>query len=85
MGEEFSLPGKPTLEIQALGTAPIVKLDIVCNNAFVYSATPNAAAVDLRWTDADPPKREVNYYSVRIPQADTNLAGSSPVWIHPAK
>ncbi len=58
MGEEFNLPGKPTLEIRAAGTAPIVKLDIVCNNAYVYGATPNTETVGLRWTDAAQPRDE---------------------------
>jgi hypothetical protein len=36
----------------------------------------------LHWTDADPPSGGVNYYYVRIQQADSNLAWSSPLWIH---
>ena len=82
MGEEFALAGWPTLEIQARGTAPIAKLEIIRNNRYVYSGSPNAAAVDLRWTDTDPPAGGVNYYYVRLQQADTNLAWSSPLWIH---
>ena len=39
-------PGKPTLDIRAVGTAPIAKLDIVRNNHFVYSKTPNTAPVE---------------------------------------
>jgi hypothetical protein len=83
MGEEFHLAGKPTLEIRAVGTAPIVKLDIVRNNRYVYSAAPNRQTLDLQWTDADPPSGAVGYYYVRIEQADANLAWSSPMWIHP--
>jgi hypothetical protein len=84
MGEEFALPSsqKPTLEIHALGTVPIVKLDVVRNNQYVYSAEPNRARFDLHWTDADPPSGRINYYYVRIQQADSNLAWSSPLWIH---
>jgi hypothetical protein len=81
MGEEFPLAGKPTLEIRALGTSSIVKLDIVRNNQYVYSVAPNRPTLDLRWTDADPPAG-VAYYYVRIEQADANLAWSSPMWIH---
>jgi hypothetical protein len=82
MGEEFTLPGKPTLEIRAAGTAAIVKLEIVRNNRYVYSATPNAPTLDLRWTDAEPPGGATNYYYVRVEQADANLAWSSPLWVH---
>jgi hypothetical protein len=84
MGDEFALPSsqKPTLEIHALGTVPIAKLDVVRNNQYVYSAEPNGVRIDLHWTDADPPSGGVNYYYVRIQQADSNLAWISPLWIH---
>jgi len=82
MGEEFAISAKPTLEIRALGSGPIAKLDIVRNNQYVYSVSPNTATLDLRWTDADPPAGGTNYYYVRIQQADTSLAWSSPLWIH---
>jgi hypothetical protein len=82
MGEEFTLAGKPTLEIRVLGTAPISQLDIVRNNRYVYSGRPNRQNVDMQWTDADPSSEPVSYYYVRIQQADGNLAWSSPMWIH---
>jgi hypothetical protein len=84
MGEEFTLTGKPTLEIHAVGTGPIAKIDIIRNSQYVYSASPNTAGFDMQWTDAEPPADGANYYYVRIQQADTNLAWSSPVWIHPS-
>jgi hypothetical protein len=83
MGEEFPLAGQPTLEIRAVGTAPVTKLDIVRNNRYVFSTAPNRETVDLKWTDADPAPGPVSYYYVRIEQADGNLAWSSPMWIHP--
>ena len=84
MGEEFTLAGKPTLEIQARGTAPIAKLAIVRNNQYVYQRfTQHGRRSNVRWTDFDPPAAAVNYYYVRIQQADTNLAWGSPMWIHP--
>ena len=82
MGEEFSLAGKPTLVIHARGTVPIVKLEIVRNNQYVYSTAPNTAKVDLKWTDVDPSTDRVSYYYVRVQQSDTSLAWSSPFWIH---
>jgi hypothetical protein len=82
MGEEFSISGRPTLQIHAVGTGPIAKLDIVRNNNYVYSASPNRSALDLQWIDAERlPAGQVAYYYVRIQQADTNLAWSSPLWV----
>ena len=81
MGQEFSSPDKPILEIHAVGTGPIKRLSIVRNNQYVYTTSPNEAVVNLKWTDAQPPTA-TGYYYVRIEQADTNLAWSSPMWIH---
>ena len=44
MGEEFQLAGQPILEIRAVGTAPIARLDIVRNNHYVFSHQPTPAA-----------------------------------------
>ena len=82
MGQEFTSPMKPTLEIHAFGTGPITRLDIVRNNQYVYSSSPNRPVVDLKWTDAEPLAGGTGYYYVRIQQVDTNLAWSSPMWIH---
>jgi hypothetical protein len=83
MGEEFTLTGKPTLEIRVVGTAPVSQLDIIRNNRYVYSGKPNKESVEMQWTDADPSPDAVSYYYVRIQQADGNLAWCSPMWIHP--
>ncbi len=83
MGEEFTLAGKPTLEIKVVGSAPVSQLDIVRNNRFVYSTKPNRENVEMQWTDADPSADPVSYYYVRVQQADGNLAWCSPMWIHP--
>jgi len=85
MGEEFRLAGPPTLEIHAVGTAPITKLDVVRNQRYVFSTAPHRQTLDLKWTDADPPPESVSYYYVRVQQADGNLAWSSPLWIHPQR
>ena len=81
MGEEFPLAGQPTLEIHALGTGPIARMDIIRNNRYVFSTAPNRASLEVKWTDSDPPPQPVSYYYVRILQADGNLAWSSPLWI----
>ena len=66
MGEEFQLAGQPTLEIRAVGTAAITRLDVIRNNRYVFSTAPNRQSLDLKWTDSDPPPGPVSYYYVRI-------------------
>ena len=82
MGEEFTFKEKPTLHVHAEGTGPIARIEIVNNDQYVYNATPNQTTVNLKWTDAAPLNGGTVYYYVHVQQADTNLAWSSPVWIH---
>ena len=81
-GRGVRVAGKPTLEIHAVGTAPIAKLDIVRNNQYVYSAAPNTATSTCSGPTPIRRRPAASYYYVRIQQADTNLAWSSPMWIH---
>jgi len=91
MGDMFSMDEKPTLEITALGTAPIVRLSIIRGVGsdeprYVYDSEPNRQQVHVRWTDRDPQPGYTSYYYVRIEQVRPEggygaLAWSSPMWI----
>lgn len=82
MGDSFSTTEKPTLHIQAHGTAPIARLHVIRDNRYVFSTEPKQRQVNLRYTDDDAIKPDqTHYYYVRIEQADGNLAWSSPMWV----
>ncbi len=80
MGDAFSSRTAPLLAVRAIGTGPIQQIDLIKNQAFVYTARPGTkeAAFEFRDNDFRPGK---NYYYVRVLQQDGQLAWSSPIWV----
>ena len=86
MGDEFVTADRPTIEITAVGTAPIAKIAVVRGvgnevPTYVYNAAPDAQEVSLKWTDDTAVAGKASYYYVRLEQADGKLAWASPMWI----
>lgn len=82
MGEEFILRrDSRKIEIKAIGTAPIVELDIFRNGRSIRKWVPQDEEVELVWEDNEPLSRRENYYYVRVIQADGGQAWSSPIWV----
>ena len=81
MGDEFETDERPTLTIEAHGTAPIAKLHIVRDNKYLDTSEPGECEVKRTFTDMDAQPGKTSYYYVRIEQDDGNLAWASPMWI----
>jgi hypothetical protein len=81
MGDIFDTTEKPSLEISAVGTAPVAKLHVIRDNKYVFSTEPGTPQVKLRYADDAAQRGQTHYYYVRIEQADGNLAWASPMWI----
>jgi hypothetical protein len=81
MGDIFESKERPTLTIEATGTAPIARLHVVRDNKYVYSIEPKERQLHRTWTDMDAQAGKTSYYYVRIEQEDGNLAWASPMWI----
>jgi hypothetical protein len=82
MGEEFFVRKKSRkVEMKAVGTAPIVEVDVIRNGRSVRKWVPKNKNVDLVWEDNEPLTCRENYYYVRVIQADGGQAWSSPVWV----
>ena len=82
MGDEFKAAAPPEMQIKVLGTAPIALIEVIKDNAVVYSHRPTAERklADLTWKDSAAPTG-TSYYYIRVQQADGQLAWSSPMWI----
>jgi len=99
MGSELAASEDPALltrrhiSVEAHGTAPIDKLDIIRCNKVAHSV-PGDGRLDMLvdWTDAVPladvclpPAEYCNhpfaYYYVRVVQTDGEVAWASPVWV----
>jgi hypothetical protein len=81
MGDEFKTGDLPELELKALATDKISRIDLVRNNQYIYTTSPLKQKVDIKFTDREP-KEGVNYYYFRIQQDDGEVAWASPVWIN---
>jgi hypothetical protein len=83
MGDEV-LTDAPRLDVVALGTGPIDRVDVLRDGEVVYSERPGPDAAEARfhWEDPVPPKGEkVSYYYVRVAQKDGQMAWGSPIWV----
>jgi hypothetical protein len=81
MGDEFETSDRPSLSIEAHGTAPIAKLHIVRDNKYLDTTEPGERDMERTFTDMDAEPGKTSYYYVRIEQDDGNLAWASPMWI----
>ena len=81
MGDEFETSERPTLSIEAHGSAPIAKLHIVRDNKYLDTTEPGERDVERTFTDMDAEPGKTSYYYIRIEQDDGNLAWASPMWI----
>jgi len=72
---------QPRLKVAIEGTAPIVRVEVVRNNEYVYTQDGNGAAtLNFDYQDARPPAG-TSYYYLRIFQEGANWAWASPIWV----
>ena len=80
-GSLLALDTLPHFTIDAEGTAPITRAELIENGEVVqtWPGTGNRIVVNERLSRV--PERPDNYYYVRLLQSDGNLAWSSPIWV----
>jgi len=80
-GSLLALDTLPHFTIDAEGTAPITRAELIENGEVVqtWPGTGNRILVNERLSRV--PERPDNYYYVRLLQSDGNLAWSSPIWV----
>ena len=80
-GDEIPSASRYVLRVNAIGTGPIRKVEVIHNESYAYEVTPTGQRqAQFTYVDAHPVAGENRYY-VRVEQEDGNLAWSSPVWI----
>jgi hypothetical protein len=81
MGDIFSASRGLKLRAKVQGTDIVTRIDLIRNNAIIYSA-PDQGKKDVNFEYVDQePQPGTNWYYVRVTQIDRNLAWSSPVWV----
>ena len=81
MGEEFTASSVPPVKIRIVGTSRVAQVDIIKNEAIIYSTSPNRKTVELTYVDQDA-TAGTSYYYVRVLQDDRQIAWSSPIWVN---
>lgn len=88
MGEEFSSPTAPTIDVHLIGAKKIAKVTIIKDDKEVYVIDPNERDVHFQWTDPSPTIGKTSYYYVRGQQQSDfegatagELVWASPMWI----
>jgi hypothetical protein len=81
MGDEFSTSAAPSLQVVAVGTAKLAKVEVLRDSEVVATLPANGSEYKGAWTDLAP-KAGTHYYYVRVEQVDGQLAWASPMWIN---
>jgi hypothetical protein len=56
-------------------------VQVIKDNAYVYSSQPKTAVVEFTWKDNAAAKGKTSYYYVRGEQTDGNIVWVSPMWV----
>jgi hypothetical protein len=83
MGDEVRTD-KPGLDVTALGTGPLDRVEVLRDGEVVHTETPakGAAEAKFHWDDPKPKKGdEASNYYVRVIQKDGQAAWASPIWV----
>lgn len=80
MGDATVTRDKPVVRVAVRGTGPIHNIQIIKDNAYVYSADPGQRIAAFSFRDANAVPGE-SYYYVRVQQEDGQMAWASPIWV----
>jgi hypothetical protein len=72
--------GPRRLELFVAGTAPLAQLEVLKNNEVLTSFEPGTFTFRAAVTDKKAGQNPVEWYYLRICQADGEMAWSSPIW-----
>lgn len=81
MGEEFTTSERPSLQLKVRGTGPVMRVDLIRNNQYLYNSAPEKQDVAINYVDMEA-KPGLNYYYFRVLQEDGEVAWASPLWIN---
>jgi hypothetical protein len=82
MGDSFASAKPPRIRLVAKGTKPIVRIELVRNNQYIFTKeyTDSAPERTFEYQDETAPPA---FYYVRVTQAPGEWAWSSPIWVDP--
>ena len=81
MGEEMTVGGAPRLRVKMIGTDVLDRVDVIKNNQFVYTHSPDSDELEFTFEDTELKPGGSCYYYVRAIQKNNEMAWSSPIWV----
>jgi len=82
MGSEYRTKAAPTIAVEAVGTAPIARIEINKNGKVVHAVEPKQTAVRFQWKDPQFDAEQGCFYYVRVVQENNEEAICSPIWVN---
>ena len=82
MGSEYRTDVPPLVTVEAVGTAPITRVEVKKQSQTVSTYEPRERAVSVRWRDGDFRPGQSCYYYARVVQDNNEEAISSPIWVN---
>ena len=80
IGSEIEAIDFAEIHIEAHGTAPVQRVDLIRNDRCLKSWFPNALDIDLTFRDKNLLQQGVYY--IRLRQQDGEYAWSTPIWVY---
>ena len=80
MGDSIRINEIPQVRVSVRGTGPIHNIQIIKDNAYVYTVRPGVREASFTFRDADARPGE-SYYYIRVQQEDGQMAWASPIWV----
>ena len=80
MGDSIRINEIPQVRVAVRGTGPIHNIQIIKDNAYVYTVRPGEREASFTFRDADARPGE-SYYYIRVQQEDGQMAWASPIWV----
>jgi hypothetical protein len=81
MGDEFPLASPAPIRVRARGTRAVARVDVIKDNAVIYTTEPKSADVDFSFLDKGSIAGR-HFYYVRLMQVDGMIAWSSPFFVN---
>ena len=83
MGDEFFAPEPLPMSVKVRGTNDLDKVSVLRDGEVVYVHEPEGPTAEFEYFDQDAREgRGMQYYYVRVEQADGNVAWGSPMWVN---
>ncbi len=81
LGQEFTVDDLPTIDTYIAAPEPIQTVEVIRDNQFVFTTSPNAKETRFQFQDTNLKPGQSAYYYIRAKIGEQDIAWTSPLWI----